>query len=45
MTLRNPDAAQAGGYFLEPLIFANVPAFLWLSYYGVRIAALGREAP
>lgn len=30
--------SATGLYFLEPLIFANVPAFLWLAYYGVRIA-------
>ncbi len=34
--------SATGLYFLEPLIFANVPAFLWLSYYGWRIAALAR---
>jgi hypothetical protein len=33
--------SATGLYFLEPLIFANVPAFLWLGYYGWR---LGREA-
>ncbi len=37
--------SATGLYFLEPLIFANVPAFLWLSYYGVRIATLARAAP
>jgi len=37
--------SATGLYFLEPLIFANVPAFLWLSYYGWRVAALAREAP
>jgi hypothetical protein len=31
--------SASGMYFLEPLIFANVPAFLWLGYYGLRIAA------
>jgi len=36
--------SATGLYFLEPLIFANVPAFLWLSYYGWRIAALARAA-
>ena len=30
--------SATGLYFLEPLIFANVPAFLWLAYYGFRIA-------
>jgi len=34
--------SATGLYVLEPLIFANVPAFLWLSYYGWRIAALAR---
>jgi hypothetical protein len=33
--------SATGLYFLEPLIFANVPAFLWLGYYGWRLA---REA-
>ncbi len=37
--------SATGLYFLEPLIFANVPAFLWLSYYGWRVAALARPAP
>jgi len=37
--------SATGLYFLEPLIFANVPAFLWLSYCGVRVAALSRAAP
>ena len=30
-------------YFLEPLIFANIPAFLWLGYYGWRIASVARK--
>lgn len=29
--------SATGLYFLEPLIFANVPAFLWLGYYGYLI--------
>ncbi len=33
--------SATGLYFLEPLIFANIPAFLWLGYAGLRIA---REA-
>jgi len=36
--------SATGLYFLEPLIFANVPAFLWLGYYGARIAAAARAA-
>jgi hypothetical protein len=32
--------SATGLYFLEPLIFANVPAFLWLGYYGVRVARM-----
>jgi hypothetical protein len=37
--------SASGMYFLEPLIFANIPAFLWLGYYGLRIAALaGKQA-
>jgi hypothetical protein len=34
--------SATGLYFLEPLIFANVPAFLWLAYYGLRVADLAR---
>ena len=30
--------SATGWYFLEPLIYANVPAFIWLGYYGWRIA-------
>jgi hypothetical protein len=30
--------SATGLYFLEPLIFANVPAFLWLGYYGLRLS-------
>lgn len=36
--------SATGLYFLEPLIFANVPAFLWLGYYGLRVTANAREA-
>jgi len=35
--------SATGLYFLEPLIFANVPAFLWLGYYGLLSARLARE--
>jgi hypothetical protein len=31
--------SATGLYFLEPLIFANVPAFLWLGFVGSRIAS------
>ena len=31
--------SATGLFFLEPLIYANVPAFIWLGYYGLRIAA------
>jgi hypothetical protein len=34
--------SATGLYFLEPLIFANVPAFLWLAYYALRVAGLAR---
>jgi hypothetical protein len=34
--------SATGWYFLEPLIYANVPAFLWLGYYGWRIAKEAR---
>lgn len=30
--------SATGLYVLEPLIYANVPAFLWLGYYGYRTA-------
>ena len=37
--------SASGMYFLEPLIFANVPAFLWLGWYGLRISvAATRQA-
>lgn len=36
--------SATGLFFLEPLIFANVPAFLWLAYYGTRVAAASRTA-
>ncbi|HEV7364670.1 MAG TPA: hypothetical protein VGN76_02360 [Gemmatimonadales bacterium] len=35
--------SATGWYFLEPLIYANVPAFLWLGYYGLRIANEARR--
>jgi hypothetical protein len=31
--------SATGMYFLEPLIYANVPAFLWFAYYGLRISS------
>jgi len=34
--------SATGLYFLEPLIFANVPAFLWLGYAGLTIARAAR---
>ena len=30
--------SATGLFFLEPLIVANIPAFLWLGYYGLMIA-------
>ena len=36
--------SATGLYVLERLIFANVPAFLWLGYYGVRVSAAARRA-
>ena len=36
--------AATGLYVLERLIFANVPAFLWLGYYGLRVSAAARRA-
>src|SRR5205807_8602516 len=35
--------SATGLYFLEPLIFANIPAFLWLGWYGIHIARLARQ--
>lgn len=35
--------SASGMYFLEPLIFANIPAFLWLGWYGLTIARLARQ--
>jgi len=35
--------SASGLYFLEPLIFANIPAFLWLGWYGLQIASRARE--
>jgi hypothetical protein len=37
--------SATGLYFLEPLIFANVPAFLWLGYYGWMIASEAKRTP
>ena len=36
--------SATGLYFLEPLILANIPAFLWLGIYGLRIARWARAA-
>jgi hypothetical protein len=36
--------SATGWYFLEPLIYANVPAFLWLGYYGLRIATAAQRS-
>lgn len=35
--------SATGLYFLEPLIVANIPAFLWLGGYGLFIARLVRR--
>src|SRR6266566_5191537 len=35
--------SATGLYFLEPLIFANVPAFLWLGLYGLKLSAWAAE--
>lgn len=35
--------SATGLYFLEPLIFANIPAFLWLGSVGLRIAGAARS--
>ena len=36
-------SSATGLYFLEPLIFANVPAFLWLGLYGLKLSAWAAE--
>ena len=36
--------SATGLYFLEPFVLANIPAFLWLGWYGLRIAALAGGA-
>jgi hypothetical protein len=35
--------SATGLYLLGPLIFANVPAFLWLGYYGLRLSGAAAE--
>ena len=35
--------SATGLFFLEPLIVANIPAFLWLGYYGLLIADAARR--
>lgn len=35
--------SATGLFFLEPLIFANIPAFLWLGVVGMQIASACRE--
>lgn len=35
--------SATGLHFLEPLIVANIPAFLWLSYYGYLIVREARK--
>lgn len=35
--------STTGLYFLEPFIMANIPAFLWLGVYGLRISRLARQ--
>ncbi len=34
--------SATGLYFLEPLIFANIPAFLWLGYVGLAVGRMAR---
>jgi hypothetical protein len=36
--------SASGLYVLEPFVLANIPAFLWLSWYGWRIARAARTA-
>jgi len=35
--------SATGLYFLEPFVLANIPAFLWLGGYGLRIAWVARQ--
>jgi hypothetical protein len=35
--------SATGLYFLDPFLLANIPAFLWLGWYGVRIARLASQ--
>jgi hypothetical protein len=35
--------SATGLYFLEPFVLANIPAFLWLGGYGLRLARLARR--
>jgi len=35
--------SATGLYVLEPFVLANIPAFLWLGWYGWRIAMLTRR--
>jgi hypothetical protein len=35
--------SATGLHSLEPLVVANIPAFLWLSYYGLLISKLAHE--
>lgn len=35
--------SATGLFFLEPLIYANVPAFLWLGYVGLRVASAAKH--
>jgi len=35
--------SATGLYFLEPLIFANIPAFLWLGWVGLGVARAARR--
>ena len=32
-----------GMYFLEPFVLANIPAFLWLGWYGLEVARNARR--
>lgn len=34
--------SATGLYFLEPFVLANIPAFLWLGFYGLKIARRAR---
>lgn len=35
--------SATGLYFLEPFVLANIPAFMWLGWYGLEVAKMARR--